>query len=245
MATSEGFGELTGRIGNHIYYKVGSQLRIRKMPTKDFSKKVKQGKSFENFREFGTLLAKSSCIGKLIRDSLMDSKADFFDQDTHHRLNALIQEATKLDDEPIVKKKRLLPGNAGLLAGFQFRKSADISSYFSDVAMTEINGEKVLKVGFVNDKATQKFPYAQLSVLILALDPAKLRGSIIGKNTQMYDLMSVKEGFAVPIANVSLEADVIYLVLLQVEPYTIINGLLLRMYEKSYQCLKVIDVMYV
>ena len=39
MATSEGFGELTGRIGNHIYYKVGSQLRIRKMPTKDFSKK--------------------------------------------------------------------------------------------------------------------------------------------------------------------------------------------------------------
>src|SRR5690606_41687808 len=108
MATSEGFGELTGRIGNHIYYKVGSELRIRKMPTKDFSKNVKQGKSFENFREFGTLLAKSSCIGKLIRDRFMDSKSDFFEQDTHHSYNEIIKEATKLDDVSILNKKMII-----------------------------------------------------------------------------------------------------------------------------------------
>ncbi|KEO72956.1 hypothetical protein [Anditalea andensis] len=243
MSKADLAGDFLGRNGDYIYYKVNGEVRKRKVPGKSFSKKVRKSPQFALFRSYGKIKGRSSALGKMIRDSLEGERSGFFDMDTHYRLSGVIHQAMLKDKERFLLNKPFLYRHATALAGFKFREGMNRSVYFADPYFAREEGSNVMKVPRINEVTADNYQYAEVSVLVAGYDFNKIRGQVEGAVTKLIPLKEEKEGFTISLPKVDLVRSRIYLIFLQIKPFELVNGRYVRLYNKKYQYLEIIDVM--
>ena len=242
MSTADSSGDFLGRNGDYIYYKVNGELRKRKAPGKSFSKKVKKAPEFAKFRAHGEIKGRSSSLGKMIRDSLIGMEVGFFDQDTHFRLSDAIHKGMLADKERFMAKQPFIFRHAANLAGFKFREGMNRSVYFSDPDLVNEEGRNLIKFEYIKDSAVDQFSHVGISVLIGGYDFNKVRGGLVGESNRILNLKEEKGGFCLELPEVDLVPGLIYLVMLKIEPYQLVNSKYVRLFNSKYQYLEIIEV---
>ncbi|MBS9523120.1 hypothetical protein KIH41_05430 [Litoribacter ruber] len=242
MSKADSSGDFLGRNGDYIYYKVNGELRKRKAPGKSFSKKVKKASEFSEFRQYGKIKGKSSSLGKMIRKSLIGIERGFFDHKTHFRLSGVIHQGMLGDKERFMSGKPFIFQHAKYLAGFKFHEGMNLSVYFSDPEFVKEDGRNKIKFEFIEEKLSNLYDYIGVSVLVGGYDFNKVEGELLGESSAILHIKNRQSGFSLDLPTIDLNPGLIYLVMLKIEPYQLVNGKYVRLYNRQYQYLEIIDV---
>lgn len=122
MAITKGMMEFSGKLGDFIFYKRNKKQVAR---TKSVDYNLSEN-SIKSGRDFGEASRNATYIRKAFESLVkFHGTGDF-----HNRLNKRLTDIFKTISAEHLGNKKLIQGNLGLLAGFEFNKSTAFNNLF-------------------------------------------------------------------------------------------------------------------
>jgi hypothetical protein len=127
MAKQLGFLQLSGKVGDLVYYLRNGKQMVRRMPRFD-KDRFKNNPHFSRWRANCAQFGKAGKAGKLLRASLSDQLRSFKDNTMITRLSGEMLKVIKSDDVNEPGLRRIADGNLQLLEGFNFNSQMSLMS---------------------------------------------------------------------------------------------------------------------
>jgi hypothetical protein len=237
MAKQNSIIRLSGRLGNQVYYyrkdkKNRKQYLVRRAPDT-----VKQSTATKRAATDFGIASKSSA---LIRNALREYTQHCYDNTLHYRLNSMMGKILRADD-----RRMLTAANMQSLKNFQFNRVASIDQLLKVMPVIEKNDQDDLSISFPgtfcnNNHALRNTTHLSIKAIGLSVNFTKyttrqvVSEAIIIKRGEEYAPITIK---------LDTNSKNMTLILLEVQPFYEVNGILHPSQNKTAYALDVIAIM--